>query len=142
LPSEPTSVWLVVGPALVAGGIGLVSAALSFISSQRSLAHGSEVEEAAHRHQLDLLVLNRRLSAIESIWQCLFEIERTKQLSDALRGEVIRAVVWLPDTAGETVLKAVLSIEEGSKKVAIQEVRELLLALTKTTEERSTNGDA
>jgi len=129
-------VWLVLGPALIAGGIGLASAALSFISSQRSLSHTSAAEQASRHHQLDLLVLNRRLDAIEQLWQCLFEIERTRTLSDRIRGEVVRSLVWLPDETGKSVLQAVLKYKsEQPTPASLQRVRELLLTYTKTTED-------
>lgn len=128
--------WLVLGPALIAGGIGLVSAALSFVSAQRSMSHTSVVEQASRRHQLDLLVLNRRFDAIEQLWQCLFEIERTKTLSDRLRDEVVRSVVWLPDETGKSVLQAVLKYKNDQPtQASLQSVRELLLTYTKTTED-------
>src|SRR4051794_6662701 len=121
------SVWLAIGPALIAGGIGLTSAFLSFASAQRTLAHGELVATATRSHEQDLLILNRRLSAIETIWQSLFEMERLDIISDRTRLDLIRTVVWLPSEVRQKILNVVVEFDNGALGTAdIDSVRKLL----------------
>lgn len=137
MKAEASSIWLVVGPALIAGGIGLVSAGLSFVSARQSLSHTAEAEQAARDHQLDLLVYNRRLAAIETIWQSLFEVERTRQLPDQSRIEVVRAAVWLPEETRKGVLETLIGFQAGNPTDdSLKKVRELLLQQTTTMSEQ------
>lgn len=131
-----TSVWLVIGPALIAGGIGLVSAVLSLVSARQSLAHTAAAETAAHDHQLDLLVYERRFLAIENIWHSLFEVEQSQRLTADSRNEVVRATVWLPEESRRMVLQTILELQDRDPDpAALRHVRELLLAQTATIRE-------
>ena len=86
---------------------------------------------------MDLLVVNRRLDAIEQLWQCLFKIEQSNTLTAQMREEIVRSVVWLPDDTGKSVLQAVLTYESDQPAAtSLQSVRELLLAHTRTEEEK------
>lgn len=130
------SIWVVIGPALIAGTIGLVSALLSFSSSRATLRRSSEDSAAERAHQRAMLVFDRRLLAIEAIWQRIFEIERTGKLGDEAQIEIVRAVVWLPDEAKREVLTAVKGQqEERDMTKAFQQVRKTLEALTEKYEE-------
>ncbi len=136
IAAATTSVWLVIGPALIAGGIGLTSALLSYRSSQAAMKRGAldAIDERAH--QRELLVLDHRLMAIETIWQRIFEIERTGHLPDEAQTEIVRAVVWLPENAGKEVLSTVVALREGSSSSAeFESVRKTLQELTHTDEE-------
>lgn len=133
-----TSPWLAIGPALIAGGIGLTSAGLSYYSAKRTLTYNATAEQARRDHERDLLILDRRLIAIETIWQSLFDLERDQQLSEQVRSDVIRAIVWLPGDAGNKVLEAVLAFEgekspDGNPHLSV--AREILLGLTGSKEE-------
>jgi hypothetical protein len=141
LLAEATSPWLVIGPALIAGTIGLIAAALSYRSAQLSLSHSAEADRDRQNHEYDLLVLERRLNAIEIIWQALFEMERSQRFSDSARDEVVRAVVWLPEVAGQQVLKVVADFNNRDPlRSGIESLREILLSLTKTKEEQGSHG--
>src|SRR5580704_6307292 len=109
--AEATSPWLVVGPALIAGAIGLIAAFLSYRSAHVSLKYSAIAERERQIHEDDTLILERRLNAIETIWQALFEMERSSQLPDTTRDEVVRAVVWLPESAGQQVLRLVADFD-------------------------------
>lgn len=135
LTAEATSPWLVLGPAFIAGAIGLIAALLSYRSARLSLSYSAAADRERKNHEYDLLVLERRLNAIETIWQALFEMERSQHLSDAARDEMVRVVVWLPDTASKRVLSVIAEFDEhGSLEGVVEPLRKLLLSLTKTKE--------
>lgn len=129
--ATPTPVWLVLGPALIAGFIGLASALLSFLSARRALDRTREESRDNRAHQRNLLVWGRRLDAIENVWQNMFEVERADTLTADSRVELVRAVVWLPDEIGRTVLALVLAYDRAAsaeaKSDALAGLREALL---------------
>src|SRR4051812_4350526 len=104
-----TSVWLVIGPALIAGTIGLASALLSYVASQRALARSLQDAREGRAHQRDLLIWERRLGAVESIWQQMFDLQQLNDISADVRAELVRAVVWLPEVTGREVLALLLA---------------------------------
>lgn len=129
--------WLVIGPALLAAAIGLTSALLSYRSSQATLRRSSADAAAERAHQQAMLVFDRRLLAIETIWQRIFEIERSGELPEDAQTEIVRAVVWLPDDAKRDVLSAVKDHQEGhDTTAAFRRVRETLETLTDRYEEK------
>lgn len=128
--------WLVIGPALLAAAIGLTSALLSYRSSKAALERSSADAAAERAHRQAMLVFDRRLLAIEAIWQRIFEIERSGELSGRARDEIVRAVVWLPEKTRYDVLSAVNRHQEGlDVSEVFPAVRETLEALTRKYEE-------
>lgn len=131
-----TSAWIAIGPALIAGGIGLASALLSFLSARRSVQLSHEDARENRRHQLDLLVWQHRLAAVESVWELMFELEHSGRMSDAARDRLIAAVVWLPEETGRKVLELVVAFRidpEGEHGPGLEDVRRALLAVADAT---------
>jgi hypothetical protein len=131
-----TSVWIAIGPALIAGGIGLASALMSFLTGRRSvdLSHADAREN--RRHQLDMLVWEHRLAAVESVWQLMFELEQSGSMSDPARDRLISSVIWLPDATGRKVLRLVVAFRtdpEADHRPALEDVRTSLLAVADAT---------
>jgi hypothetical protein len=131
-----TSAWIAIGPALIAGGIGLASALLSFLSARRSVQLSHDDARANRRHQLDLMVWQHRLAAVESVWELMFEMEHSERMSDSARDRLIAAVVWLPKETGRKVLELVVAFRtdpEDDHRQGLEEVRRALLAVADAT---------
>src|SRR4051794_24695203 len=99
-----TSAWLAIGPALIAGGIGLTSAVLSFLMARASLDRAAIESDRDRRNQRDLLLLPRRSEAAAQVWKLVYVVESTGTLTDSSRSEFATAVMWLPREAQEEVL--------------------------------------
>lgn len=127
-----TSPWLAIGPALIAGGIGLVSAFLAFYSARRALRHTAEQAQASRAHERDLLVLRQRISAAETVWLRIFELEQSGAVSDEARDDLVRAVLWLPDDARRQLLELLVALGDGQPappEDLLRRVRESLIDL-------------
>ena len=134
--ADLSSPWLVIAPALIAGSIGLISAALSYRAGSRSLTVSAAIAERGMDHERDLLVVGRRMDAIETAWKVLFELEQSKGVGDAARDALVRAVVWLPSDVRHDLLQAILEAEDGVVAGnVLTRARQGLLSISKTKEE-------
>jgi hypothetical protein len=127
-----TSAWLAIGPALIAGSIGLTSAVLSFVAAQRSLARAQQDAREQRDHQRRLLVWKRQLDAVETVWLLVFELEASGRMDETAQQKMMKSIVWLPDDAGRDVLALVnhYSAQPNGPHVdALKRARTTLLAV-------------
>jgi hypothetical protein len=125
-----TSAWVSIGPALIAGGIGLTSAFLSYFSARQSIARSAEDATVTRTHQRDLLVWERRLSATEIVWLILFDLERSKHLSDGAKEQLVRSIVWLPEPARRDTLSLVVQLQRDPASASTDQFAALRTTLT------------
>jgi hypothetical protein len=129
------SIWLTIGPALIAGGIGVFSAVLSFAMANRSVEAARDEAHETRLAQRDLLVWQHRLSAVETVWLLAFEIERTMAITSQARDTLVRSVVWLPDPARSHTLALVVGLQDDSQhdlSNRLEKLRDSLLQLGTT----------
>ncbi|NUK57931.1 hypothetical protein [Streptomyces lunaelactis] len=84
------------GPAIVTGCVGLAAALLSFLIARLSLKSQQQQNRDMRAHEELMLLVPRRLQAIETLWLQLYEIERGVPLEDARLAQIISAAMWLP----------------------------------------------
>jgi hypothetical protein len=131
------NVFGVIVPPLVAGGVGLAAAFLSYRMAERQLQRQAIENRENRSHQAFLLLSGKRFDASESIWHLLFTMEGGASLSDQQIDSYIRGVMWLPESSRErclAVLREYLSARRGGgvgmhKPVDYKAAREELLAV-------------
>ncbi|MFF1338115.1 hypothetical protein ACFVYT_09410 [Streptomyces sp. NPDC058290] len=102
-------------PAIIAGTVGLVSATLSFALARISLNRSHEENREQRAHSEFLLLIVRRIDAIEKLWVELYEIEKGVELGDVRIKEIIAALMWLPAELRDKFTKIlVVNLRKGS----------------------------
>jgi hypothetical protein len=84
------------GPAVIAGAIGIFSTWLAYRMGQRQLDRTRAEAQESREHQRLLLLIPKQIDAIETIWRQLFFVEQGKQPVELELDRFIRAVMWIP----------------------------------------------
>ena len=96
------------GPAIVAGSVGLIAALLSFAIAVLSLRQVRQDSRETRAQTESLALIPRRLTAIETLWLELYEIERGQTVDESVIRRIIPAIMWLPPTIRDQFTKLLL----------------------------------
>lgn len=97
-----------IGGAVVSGVVGIVSSAISLHAARCQMENQMEEHREDRRHQVLLVILQRRHQALEAIWELLFVLESEGKLSECDTEIYVRNLLatyqpaaYLPTTSTE-----------------------------------------
>lgn len=112
------------GPAIVTGCVGVISTILSFLVARLSLKASQEQSQNSRSHEELMLLVPRRIEAIETLWIELYEIERGAKWEDSRLARIISATMWLPpplrDQFTELLIDRIRDGQNSEKPHAIE----------------------
>lgn len=123
MKQDPTTL-LDVAPALVAGGVGLLSALLSYLMARYQIRQLQEEQQANRTFQLRTTSLGRRHDSLEAVWGLLWSLEEAGALTELEVAELVRCSVWLPTSIRDMAI-GVVSKASRSEAVVPQEIAEI-----------------
>ncbi|MDO8531503.1 MAG: hypothetical protein Q7T26_04940 [Dehalococcoidia bacterium] len=85
-----------IGGAVISGIVAVVSSAVSLRSVRQQIESQARQHEEDRRHQIVLAILQRRHTALEAIWQLLFNLEKDGKLAGPDTMAYVRNLMWLP----------------------------------------------
>jgi len=113
-------------PALIGGGVALVSATLSFVIAVITIRRAANERREARSQEVAVKLLPRRLDAYEKVWKTLLRMDERQPLPQSTLDDLVSASLWLPDSLRSALLRLLLA--DNPNSMAIREVRSLLLA--------------
>ncbi|WP_018333418.1 hypothetical protein [Actinomycetospora chiangmaiensis] len=113
-------------PAIIAGGVAVLSAFLSAAVALYTIRRASLDRLESRSQEFAMLLLPKRLSAYEDLWRALIRIEQTLVVDSSSADDLVASSIWLPPKLRNDLLSMLLEDKLNAQKV--RQVRAELLA--------------